>query len=345
METIEKIDVVVPWVDDQDPQWQQARDLYAAAFSDKKQTIHKFYRDWNTLLYVFRGIERFMPWVNKVHLLTHGHVPDWLNTRCNKLNVVAHKDFFLNPSHLPTFNSQAIEMNFLGIRGLADKFIYFNDDTLVLKKAPVSRFYRNGLPLDFLIQDIPRQGFLYRRLISNDSYVDTMANNLRLINREFSKKALCRKNPKLFCSPEYSLKSRLNNWFFNLGPRYYWFSNYHFQQPYLKSDIERTYSLFKEEMDLTSSSRFRNRHDVNQYLYRYVRLADGRFVPYEPKDTYCLVLKSYEHFAKNKDKIRHARFFCPNDSPYISEEDYLRTKEELTALLNHILPEKSIFEK
>lgn len=345
MEIEEKIDIVIPWVNDQDVQWKQERSLYSNGFSDDKKDIDKFYRDWNTLLYVFRGIEMFMPWVNKVHLLTYGHVPKWLNMDADKLNVVKHQDFYINPSHLPAFNSQSIEMNFLGIKGLSEKFIYFNDDTLVLKETPISRFYKDNLPLDFIIQNIPRQGFLYRLLISNDSYVDTMANNLRLINREFSKRKLLKQNPQLFYSSRYSFRSRLYNFFFNLLPHYYWFSNYHFQQPYLKSNIEETYSIYKEEMDMTSSSRFRSKHDVNQYLYRYVRLAKGEFEPYEPNDTYCMVLSSYKAFLKNKHRINKVRFFCPNDSPHISEEDYIRTKRELTAILNDILPEKCSFEK
>ncbi len=37
------------------------------------------YRDWGTLKYLLRGIERFAPWVRTVHLVTWGHLPEWLN--------------------------------------------------------------------------------------------------------------------------------------------------------------------------------------------------------------------------------------------------------------------------
>ncbi len=340
-----EIDVVIPWVSDQDEQWCRERQRYLSDFMDKPGSMDKFFRDWNTLLYVFRGIEKFMPWVHRIHLLTYGHVPEWLDLQAEKLHVVKHTDFYLDPQCLPTFNSQSIEMNLLGIEGLAERFIYFNDDTLVLKETPETRFFQDGKPLDFIIQGIPRQGFLYKFLISNDSYVYTMANNLCLINERFSKKRLLKENPSLFYNPRYSWRSRLLNRFFNLFPKYYWFSNYHFQQPYLKSNLQETYALYKKEMDLTSSSRFRNRHDVNQYLYRYVCLAKGEFVPYEPNDTYSLVLSTYKNFCRNKDKIYRARFFCPNDSPRISETDYMKTRQELTGILDEILPEKSSFEK
>lgn len=342
---MDKIDIVIPWVDDQDSVWIKDRNKYLDSFEDKKSTINKFFRDWGTLVYVFRGIEKFMPWVNKVHLLTYGHIPEWLNVNANKLNIVKHKDFFLSPSNLPIFNANAIEVNLLGIKNLSDKFVYFNDDTLVLKDTPIERFFKNGKPLDFIIQEIPRRGILYRKLISNDTYVDLPINDVKLINEKFSKKILLKKHPELFYNECYNWKSKLQNYIFNIFPHYYYFRNYHFQQPYLRSNIEETYSLFKREMDLTSKNRFRTRHDVNQYLYRYVRLAKGEFEPYEPNDTYCMVLSSYKTFLKNKHRINEVRFFCPNDSPYISEEDYIRTKKELTAILNNILPEKCSFEK
>lgn len=342
---MEKIDVVITWVDDQDPKWKEDRDRYLVHSDEKKRNINKFYRDWGTLIYIFRGIEKFMPWVHKVHLLTYGHVPEWLSKKNDKLNIVSHEDFFLNPKNLPVFNSRAIEMNFLGIEGLAEKFVYFNDDMLVLKEVPIERFFKNQKPLDFIIQEIPRKGFLYRHLIFNETYVDTVINDVNLINRKFSKKKLLKENPELFYSKKYKLRHRIQNFIFNMFPHYYYLHIHHFQQPYLKSNIRETYSLYKDEMDLTSSKRFRSRQDVNQYLYRFVRLAKGEFEPYEPDDTYCMVLKSYKAFEKTKHKINEVRFFCANDSSDISEEDYIKTKKELTDILNSILPEKSSFEK
>ena len=342
---MEEIDIVIPWVNDRDKSWIQERNRFLNHFEDRIDTIDKYYRDWGTLLFVFRGIEKFMPWVRKVHFLTYGHVPEWMDTKAVKLNIVKHEEFYLNTNHLPIFNSQSIEMNFLGIKDLANKFIYFNDDTLVLKETPVERFFANGLPLDFIIQDIPRQGIIYRMLISNDSYVDTMGNNLRLINRVFDKKKLLAEKSDCFYSKSYTWKSRLKNYLFNFFPEYLWFSNYHFQQAFLKANIEDAYALFKDEMDLTSASRFRGQNDLNQYIYRYIRLAKGEFVPYEPDDSFCLVLDSYKSWIRNKGKIYNCRFFCPNDSPNVTEQDYIQIKSELMEMLTSVLVNKSTFEK
>lgn len=32
------------------------------------------YRDWDNLQYWFRGVEKFAPWVRKIHFVTWGHL-------------------------------------------------------------------------------------------------------------------------------------------------------------------------------------------------------------------------------------------------------------------------------
>ena len=46
------------------------------------------------LKYLFRGIEEFAPWVNKIYFVTYGHLPSFLNLNAEKLVVVNHKGFF-----------------------------------------------------------------------------------------------------------------------------------------------------------------------------------------------------------------------------------------------------------
>ncbi|WP_232353077.1 hypothetical protein [Hafnia alvei] len=59
----------------------------------------------------------------KIHLVTCGQVPLWLDIKNEKLNVVSHADFIPN-EYLPTFNSNAIELNIHRIEGLSDKFVF-----------------------------------------------------------------------------------------------------------------------------------------------------------------------------------------------------------------------------
>lgn len=65
--------------------------------------------------------------------VTEGHIPDWINTECTKLKIVKHSDF-IPLDDLPLFNSRAIEVNLHRIPELSEKFVYFNDDFLIINK-------------------------------------------------------------------------------------------------------------------------------------------------------------------------------------------------------------------
>jgi hypothetical protein len=70
---VEDIDVVITWVDNSDPIWKKQYELYEKSYSQACPTGR--YRNFDNLQYIFRGIETFMPWVRKIHLITCGHVP------------------------------------------------------------------------------------------------------------------------------------------------------------------------------------------------------------------------------------------------------------------------------
>ena len=78
-----------------------------------------------------RSIEKFAPWIRHIFLVTSGQVPYWLNIEHPKLTVITHEEIFPNKSHLPTFSSPAIESHLHRIKGLAQHFVYFNDDVML----------------------------------------------------------------------------------------------------------------------------------------------------------------------------------------------------------------------
>lgn len=63
--------------------------------------------------------------------MTNGQVPSWLNTEHPDITVIPHSLLFPNQTHLPTFSSPAIESHLHRIPGLAQHFIYFNDDVML----------------------------------------------------------------------------------------------------------------------------------------------------------------------------------------------------------------------
>ena len=154
METNMPIDFVVPWVDGSDPVWQAKKVKYTGVKTADGNTEAR-YRDWDTLKYWFRGVEKFAPWVRYVWFVTDDQKPDWLNTDNPKLKWVKHTDF-IPQEYLPTFSANPIEWNLHRIEGLAEQFVYFNDDVFLIRKTDPKDFFVDGLPCD-----LPNVGLLY----------------------------------------------------------------------------------------------------------------------------------------------------------------------------------------
>ncbi len=136
----EDIDAVYLWVDGKDPafrtQYKQALDNQTSGSRKNSVAPHRF-RDNGELRHSLRSVHQFAPWIRRIHILTNGQVPAWLNTSHEKIALVTHDVVFDDKAHLPTFNSNAIEMQLHRIPGLSKRFLYFNDD--VFLGQPVSK--------------------------------------------------------------------------------------------------------------------------------------------------------------------------------------------------------------
>ena len=140
------IDFVFPFVDSTDPVWQKQ---YLAAKGEtvtnqESNGITRF-RPNNYLKYLFRGLEKYLPWINKIHLIvaSEAQVPSWLDK--NKIHVVLHEDI-IPAELLPTFNSSTIECFYHNIIGLSDRFIYGNDDMFALNYCAETDFFNGFTP-------------------------------------------------------------------------------------------------------------------------------------------------------------------------------------------------------
>lgn len=72
------IDFVILWVDDQDPIWIEDKNKYKGQQGNHTNNEVR-YRDWQNLKYWFRAVEKYAPWVRKIHFVTCGQKPEWLN--------------------------------------------------------------------------------------------------------------------------------------------------------------------------------------------------------------------------------------------------------------------------
>lgn len=181
----ENIDFVVPWVDGNDDKWIEERKKNKGGFDGGDDNECRF-RDWGLLKYWFRSIERNAPWIRKVHFITYGHLPSFLNPNCPKLHIVKHKDYIPH-QYLPTFSANPIELNMHRIEDLSERFVYFNDDMFLNSQMNPSEFFINDKPcyeaLEALIQtdDI------------EEIYFHILLNNISVINKNYYKYTVLKK--------------------------------------------------------------------------------------------------------------------------------------------------------
>ena len=151
-EFTDPVDVVYTWVDGDDPDWQRrkATSLGIDLVTGDEEHGHERFRSRNELMYSLRSIDTFAPWVNRIWIVTDRQTPDWLDPAHPRVRVVDHREIFTDQSVLPSFNSHSIETQLHHIDGLAEQFLYLNDDVFFGKLVGPDQFFAEaGLPRSF----------------------------------------------------------------------------------------------------------------------------------------------------------------------------------------------------
>lgn len=327
------IDFVVTWVDMDDPCWQADFEKYSGKGRNEKNGVSKArFRDYGLLKYWFRGIEKFAPWVRKIHFVTCGQKPAWLDPDNEKINLVSHRDF-IPEQYLPTYNSVVIERYIHKIPGLSEHFVYFNDDFFIIRPVERERFFKNGLPCDIAVfQYNPSWSQWYVRI----------KNNLKIINRHFDKRSVISRDHDKWYHKSYGSNAV---WNYILKPygKFITLRTPHNAQPYLKSTFEEVWASAEKELTETSSNRFRALNDYTPELFRTWQICRGNFEPY---NTYSDT-KMFPLMVKPKQAVKAIReqsytLVCINDNIHI--RNYEEVMESIREAFESILAEKSSFE-
>lgn len=327
------IDFVILWVDMNDSTWQKDFAQFATAKqTDKDSTNSARFRDNGFLRYWFRGVEKFAPWVNKIHFVTCGQKPEWLNTDNPKLNLINHKDI-IPQEFLPTFNSGVIERYIYKIPDLSEHFVFFNDDCYIINHISSERFFKNGLPCDIAI-------FQYN--LSLAPYYVMLKNNIRIINSRFDKKTILRRDQDKWFYKGYGSKCRMNH-LLKTYNKFITLRVHHNAQPYLKQSFEEVWNYAESELTRTSRNRFRDKSDYTHELFRTWQICMGNFEPYNTYvDTKMFPLMVRPKCAISAIYEQSYSLICLNDNKNIRNYDGLM--QEIGAAFSHILPQKSSFE-
>ena len=330
------IDFVILWVDGCDPLWQKEKKKYQHELNNENTSINR-YRDWGVLSYWFRAVEKFTPWVRKIHFVTWGHLPKFLKVDSPKLHIVRH-DEFIPEEYLPTFSSHAIELNIHRIPGLADHFVYFNDDMFILRSLQPDDFFRNGLPCTY-------GGEVPIELIGNiGTWQHAAVNDLGVVNGHFPKRESVVRYGKKYKNKRYRWKDNLRTMMLEkVFPDYFTgFKNLHAPAAYLKSAFEEVWTAEPEKMSETCRDRFRTSNNLNQWVVLWWQVAIGQFSPTVIDNIVEVITSvSINKLCDVIEKQSHD-FICLNDPDEIIEFDTLA--DRLADSFEKVFPEKSSYE-
>lgn len=142
------VDVVYTWVDSHDDHWQEQLRQYGGGeetdIDNASANNAERYIDRDELRHSLRSLWMFAPFVRNIYIVTADQYPQWLSSMDPRIKIVPHREIFPDPSVLPTFNSHAIETCLHRIPGLAENFIYFNDDVFLGREVTESDFFTSA---------------------------------------------------------------------------------------------------------------------------------------------------------------------------------------------------------
>ena len=146
------VDAVVAWVDGGDPKHRAKRRRYLAdpggdGGPERVANVERRFSDNDEIRFCLRSIRNYAPWIRTIWLVTDNQIPAAIDRRRaeqDNIRIVDHREIFRGHEQLlPTFNSYAIESMLWRIEGLADRFLYFNDDMMLVGPAEPTDFFSN----------------------------------------------------------------------------------------------------------------------------------------------------------------------------------------------------------
>ncbi|AVH74999.1 stealth family protein [Weissella koreensis] len=326
------IDFVVTWVDGADPKWLKKRNIFEDGNMDDKSETR--FRDYNLFNYWFRAVEKYAPWVNKIYLVTDNQIPEWLNVDHEKLVLIDHKDI-IEKDNLPTFNSNAIEVNLFKIKKLSEHFVIFNDDMFL--NAPVE-------PSDFFWFDgRPRDTAGLNAIMPVEDFDHITANNITIINKKFNKMNVIKHNFFKF----FNLKNGPLNIYTLLLlflPRFTRFYDLHIPYSNLKSEFTNVMKENKDFFEVTSSNKFRSTSDISIWSVRYTQIAKGNFKPRKFNFGKFYNLTQIEEITQDIKRSKH-KVIDINDSSDVDSILFQERVSQLYKAFNVHLSKKSEYEK
>ncbi|WP_396657376.1 stealth family protein [Microbacterium sp.] len=304
------VDLVFSWVDGSSSEFQRQR---AARMSGhvvgEGDDSPARYRHVDELRYALRSTHMYAPWVRRIFIATDSPAPAWLLDH-PKVTLVRSEEFFADPTVLPTHNSHAVEAQLHRIPGLAEHFLYANDDMFFGRPVEPELFFTAAGVTKFVESEV-RIGPGARRP-HRSGHDNALRLNRDLLQERFGRMIV------------RDLE--------------------HCATPLRRSIMAELEREFPEDFARTAASRFRSATDISvtNSLYHYYALMTGRAVATRrPRTRYihttlAASLRRVERMVEGHD----LDMFCLNDGAETEVPEDLRAAvvTDTLAKLFPILP-------
>lgn len=286
------VDLVYTWVDGNDEELVKLRQNYVSTQPNVHQDSMAScrWRDFDELKYSIESSKAFAPWIRKIWIITDHQRPYWSDEKMwDNVEFIDHPIIFGEfDEHLPTFNSHSIECHLHNVPGLAEHFIYANDDTFFGSPCEISDFFtEDGKCKIFLsTYELPAE-----KINKEDTPYSAAQKNVYSIVSQF-----VRKPRQVLKKLKHQMKASRKQAF-----EYCW-----------ENEISQLY------MFNTSSTRFRSLTDIDPLnLVSQMALLIGLAVPAIIQSKYYVfqdtedVLKVFKHIYKWRPL---PKIYCINDT-------------------------------
>ena len=314
LEVTDEIDIVFSWVDasSSDFRRQRAAQLSEYVVGEGDDGPAR-YRHVDELRYALRSVHMYAPWVRRIFIATDSPAPAWLLEH-PKVTIVRSEEFFADPSVLPTHNSHAIEAQLHRIPGLAEHFLYSNDDMFFGRAVEPELFFTPGGVTKFVECEVrigAGEPALHRSGHDNGLRV-----NRALLRERFGR----------------TIVRDLE----------------HCAAPLRRSVMAELEQTFAEDFARTAASRFRSATDISvtNSLYHYYALLTGRAIATRaPRVRYAQTtlaagMRRMERLVERCD----ADMFCLNDGGEAEVPEEIRVRA-LRSALERMFPVRAPWER
>lgn len=314
------VDLVYLWCDGSDPNFKKKKQLWLnkeGKKSSKQATSSARFEQVDELKYSLRSVEKYMPWIHHIYVITSDQSPKWLNINHPKITLVNDGEI-IPKKYLPVFNSNAIEVGLGNIPNLSEHFLYACDDMFINRPLDKNFFFKDKSTVIVRVKE--------NLLDPLTLYAEQLSYAEFLMKRDFGSDI-----------PFFSENM--------IEP-------HHNIDAYLKTDYQACVNHFSKEYTETFTHRFRKATSIQRWIVSIWSFlhhhAQVKIVPVCNKETDKdpIVIDSL-YINNRRDRAFKRLFlytpalFCINDSEFSSASDRAKTKQ----FLEDLFPKSSEFEK